>query len=171
MTVAAGFRRVIVPLILLTMVGVSLAPLSTGTPSADGSGDSEFRAFMEPRLAVLLASVQDVEDMVQERSRNILALRAESQRIETIITEIEAYLEEGDIPAWGALVIEHFRAGSAQVLEAIDAANGALRTFDFSSIPSMVPVFSEGRFEIDTALRTLRDHSVGGSSYTDRGVI
>ena len=170
MRLSTGIRRILIPLALLTMLGVALAPLSTGTrhPASTDAGD--FRAFMEPRLAILLESARTVEEMVQERSRNILALRAESQRIESIVAEIDAYLESREIPEWGDPVVHHFRTGSDLVLQAIEAAYDALSSFDFSAMPSMIPVFSEGTTEIDAALRTLRDHEGEGSSYTDAWV-
>lgn len=162
--------RIILPLILLTMLGVALAPLSTRSPGTGTTDADGFRTFLEPRLAVLLESATRVEGMVSERSRNILALRAESERIESIVSDIDTYLQEHDVPTWGEPVIEHYRNGSELVLRAIDSAYAAIGSFDFSAMPSMIPVFSEGRSEIDLALRALRDHSGAGSSYTGWGV-
>lgn len=170
MNLAAGIRRVVIPLIILTIIGVALAPLSPRTPDSRTAGSDDFTRFMEPRLAALLESSRTVEGMVSERSRNVLALRAEGQRIETIVVEIDTYLESAEIPEWAESLVQQYQDGSAKVLTAIEAAYDAIRRFDFSAIPDMIPVFSEGTSEIDAALRSLRDHEESASSYTGLSV-
>ena len=169
MTLSAGIRRILLPLILATVIGVALVPLSTGTREAPGASN-DFRSFMEPRLVALLASSRNVESMVTERSRNILALRAESERIETITADIEEYLRGHESPGWAEPVITHYHQGSDLIRMAIDEAYTALGSFDFSAMPDMIPLFSEGTDEIEEALGTLRDSTQDGSSYTGIGV-
>jgi hypothetical protein len=153
---AAGMGRVVIPLLLLTMVGVALAPIATGVPSGNIDSDTDFRAFMEPRLAALLDASEKVDEMAGERSRNVLALRAESQRIEALVEDIDAYLARATVPAWAEPVVADYRAGRDLILSAIDTAYEALSSFDFSSMPEMVPLFAKGTDLLENALSVLR---------------
>lgn len=153
-TRAAG--GVLIVLMLLTMAGVALAPLG-GTPAVTDDGNGEFRAYMEPRLAALLDAAVSVDGMVNDKSRNILALRAESNRIEALVDDIDAWLADHDVPAWAAPVVRDYRAGAAKIQDAIDAAYAAIRSFDFSKMAGMIPVFDEGTRLLQQALDTLRD--------------
>lgn len=145
---------VLILLMVLTMIGVALSPI--GTPTLGGENSGEFKAFMEPRLVALYASADAVNGMVTEKSRNILALRSESNRIEAITEEIDAWLAENDVPAWGEPVVENYREGAKLIDTAITAAYDAIRSFDFSHMASMIPVFDEGTGRIQQALDTLR---------------
>lgn len=157
MTFATGALRSLLPLAILTILGVAVVPLTSGTPGGgDVPGQTEFRAFMEPRLVALLESSRAVNDMVSERSRNILALRSESSHIEGLVEEIDGYLAETEIPGWAQPVVDDYRTGSQHLQTAIDAAFEAIRTFDFSKMTEMVPVFGEGTRLIEQSLDTLR---------------
>jgi hypothetical protein len=170
MTLATGVRRVLVPLVILTVIGVALTPLATRPPGADNALADDFRTFMEPRLVALIESGHEVESLVTERSRNVLALRAESERIQALIGAIDAYLGHHQVPDWGTPAIDHYRTGVGMMLRAIDEANSALASFDFSAIPAMIPIFSDGVTEVETALRVLLDSAGDRSSYTVIGV-
>jgi hypothetical protein len=145
---------VLILLIMLTMAGVALAPL--GAPALGSDDSDEFRAFMEPRLAVLLDSTVAVNGMVSEKSRNILALRSESNRIEALTDEIDGWLADHDVPAWGEPVVRDYREGATKVDTAISAAYEAIGSFDFSQMASMIPVFDEGTKLLQRAFDTLR---------------
>lgn len=142
-------------LMALTAIGVSLAPL--GVPALGDDDSDEFRAFMEPRLMVLYESASAVNSMVTEKSRNILAIRAESNRIEALTDEIDAWLADHDVPAWAEPIVRDYREGSAKVDTAISAAYEAIGSFDFSQMASMIPVFDEGTDLLQRALDTLRE--------------
>jgi hypothetical protein len=146
---------ILVVLMVLTALGVALAPL--GAPALGDDDTGEFREFMEPRLVALHESAAAVDDMVKEKSRNILALRSESSRIEALVDEIDAWLESHDVPAWADPVVRDYRDGAAKIQTAIDAAYDAIRSFDFSKMASMIPVFDDGTQLLQRALDTLRD--------------
>lgn len=152
-------------LVLVTAAGVALAPLAK-VPGAPDAMDSDFVHYMEPRLRVLLASSQEVEGMVTERSRNVLALRAESERINALIEQIDVYLADRQLTREERAVADHYHAGADKVQRAIDAAYTALSSFDFSAMPAMIPVFADGTRQIEDALRTLQTEHEAGSSYT-----
>ena len=146
---------ILVLLMALTAIGVALAPL--GSPALGGDDSDEFREFMEPRLVALYDSASAVNGMVTEKSRNILALRAESNRIEALTDEIDAWLADNEVPAWAEPVVRDYRDGSLKVETAISAAYEAIGNFDFSKMASMIPVFDEGTDLLQRALGTLRD--------------
>lgn len=146
---------VLILLMVLTAVGVALAPI--GSPALGGDDSGEFQEFMEPRLLALYDSASAVNGMVSGKSRNILALRSESNRIEAITDEIDAWLADNDVPAWGEPVVQDYRDGVAMIDTAISAAYDAISSFDFSRMASMIPVFDEGTDLIQRALDTLRD--------------
>ncbi len=145
---------VLILLMVLTAIGVALAPI--GSPALGGDEADEFKEFMEPRLLALYDSASAVNDMVTKKSRNILALRSESNRIEAITEEIDAWLADHDVPAWGEPVVRDYRDGAAMIDTAITAAYDAISSFDFSRMASMIPLFDEGTGLIQRALNTLR---------------
>jgi hypothetical protein len=169
MTINQGIRRILFPLFLLTVLGVAITPLTTGAPSPS-SGTTDFATYLEPRLAALVESSQKVETMVSGRSRNVVALRAESERIDALVSDIDAYLDAHDVPGWAEPVVSHYRDGAARIETSIEAAWEAMRTFDFSRMSEMILVFSQGTEDLETALRALKDATGDGSSYTDNGV-
>ncbi len=169
MTITQGIRRVLLPLLLLTTLGVAMVPLTAGR-LAPAAATSDFTAFMEPRLAALVESSRKVEAMVSEHSRNVLALRAESERIDAIVEDIDRYLDDHGVPVWAGPLVSQYRDGVARIQTSMDAAYDALRTFDFSKMAEMIPVFSQGTQDLEAALRVLKDATEGGSSYTGTGV-
>lgn len=150
---------ILIVLMVLTAIGVALAPL--GAPALGDDDTGEFRDFMEPRLVALHESAAAVDDMVTEKSRNILALRSESSRIEALVAEIDDWLAAHDVPAWAEPVVRDYRDGAEKIQTAIDAAYAAIRSFDFSKMASMIPVFDEGTQLLQRALDTLRDSPTG----------
>jgi hypothetical protein len=153
-----GSIAVVLLLVMLTVTGVALAPL-VSAPSPSGEETGDFRAFMQPRLTALLESATTVDGMVNGKSRNILALRSESNKIESITADIDAYLANHETPAWAQPVVANYRQGSQRIQTAIDAAYEAIRNFDFSKMADMIPVFDEGTRLLQRAVDGLGDTS------------
>lgn len=145
---------VLIVLLVVTAIGVALAPL--GAPAIGNDDTGEFRTFMEPRLAALLDSATAVDDMVSEKSRNILALRSESNRIEALVDEIDEWLATHPVPGWAEPIVRDYRDGTAKIETATDAAYAAIGSFDFSQMANMIPVFDEGTQLLRRALNALR---------------
>lgn len=156
----------LVPLLLLTMIGVALVPLATVSPSAQ-RGEGDFYAYVTPRLVALVDAVERVESLVANRSRNIIALQANADRIETQIEEIDRYLLSSDYRGDHATVVNHYRHGSDSIIVAIEQARTAMRTFDFAAIPNLIPMFTSGSKELSAALSLLQSTGKGRSSYTE----
>ena len=153
-------------LVVITMVGVAIAPLQTPISSGVSDANDEFAAFMTPRLTALLASAIEVEGMVEGRSRNVLALRAESERIESISSQIDAWLAQRELGNAEQRIADDYEAGIVRIRRAISAAYDAIGSFDFSSMPEMIPIFTEGRAYLESALAPLLTESEPASSYT-----
>lgn len=66
-------------------------------------------------------------------------------------------------------VVQHYRLGTDLILTAIDGAWNALQSFDFSVVPGLIPIFSEGTDHVESAISTLHDLQDAGSSYTGSG--
>jgi hypothetical protein len=159
-------RSSVVLLLVITTAGVALVPLATGPGGTSDPAKVSFAEFMEPRLAALLGSSQEVEHLVSGRSRNILALRAKSERIDAIIEQVDGFVEDRQLTSDEQLVVDRYRAGTTQMQTAIAAAYAAISRFEFSGIPAMIPVFSDGVRQIESALDMLRTVNGTGSSYT-----
>jgi hypothetical protein len=76
------FSHLVVILLLITTVGTALVPLGAFNSNADSSGKASLRDMLWPRLLALTDSVEEVESLVANRSRNILALQSHATRIE-----------------------------------------------------------------------------------------
>lgn len=148
-------RPILLVLLVATAAGVASVPLTLTLPAVVPDGDSAFHTEMLPRLIALNESTNDVESLVRERSRNVLALQAESTRIERLVEEIDAYLISPEYHGEYPEVVDHYRKGSEAVLTAISGAREALATFDFSRIPSLIPLFTQGSENLELALTML----------------
>ncbi|MDQ4045152.1 MAG: hypothetical protein M3173_06870 [Chloroflexota bacterium] len=165
MATSSSRTLTILLLLLATAIGVALVPLAT-VPDSITSMDADFVEYMEPRLSVLLDSARDVEVMVSERSRNLLALRAESRRINALVEQIDTYLAARELSPEEQMVADLYRAGANDMRSAMNSATDALSRFDFSAIPRMIPVFTAGVGLIEDALAMLGTEGAERSSYT-----
>ncbi|HEV2128084.1 MAG TPA: hypothetical protein VGR22_05635 [Thermomicrobiales bacterium] len=170
MTISRGRPLTILFFLLATAIGVAIVPLAP-TPGADDPMDTDFVDYMQPRLSVLLDSAREVEGMVSERSRNLLALRAESARINALLEQIDTYLAAREPSPEEQLVADLYRAGADNLRLAIDTASDALSRFDFSAIPEMIPVFTAGTELIEESLATMGTEQTRRSSYTGTSVV
>lgn len=153
-------------LVVVTIAGVAIVPLGAVRTSGTSTENATFREFVLPRLQKLLISVERVETMVEDRSRNILALQANAARIETLFDEIDDYLDTRDSPAEFQEVVALYRLGRDEVLIAIEGARSALASLDFGEIPSLIPRFTAGREYLVQAVSTLESTQGVRSSYT-----
>lgn len=160
----ARLSQLVVILLLLTLLGTALVPLGERSPNVDPTSNASFRTVLLPRLKALTDSVDEVESLVSSRSRNIIALQALATRIETLITEIDAWLTSphysGDYPH----VVEQYELGRDAVLTVIGEAQSAMRSFEFDSISELVPRFAIGAEHLREAVWLLETAEPAGSS-------
>lgn len=151
-------------LLLVTSLGTALVPLATFNSEVAPSSDTNFRNVMLPRLTTLADSVDEVETLVSNRSRNVLALQAHATRIETVVLEIDDYLDSPEYDGEHPDVVEHYELGRDAVLGVIGAAQAALRSFEFDSISELVPRFADGAELLREAVALLENAEPVGSS-------
>lgn len=141
---------------IITSFGVAQVPLATGISTLPRPNDDTFAGFMERRLTDLSESTEAVSQMVQSRSRNILALQAEADRIEKRIQEIDAFLADVNMTPDQVQVAQTYQRGRDLIFEAIEIARSSITSFDFSDIPRAIPIFDDGKALIDEALTMVR---------------
>lgn len=140
-----------------TVLGTAFVPLDSSSPDLSSAVDTDFAPFMTAQLGAPIDSTDAVAGMVESRSRNVLALRAEANAIESIIHDIDAFFLDRRPRTCELGVVTAYRSGSDFIIEAISVARSAFGSFDFSSVPNAIPLFNEGRKQLDIALSTLKD--------------
>lgn len=131
---------------IMTLVGsVGDAPTLERIPDSRDRflTDSEhaYLAYMVPRVDRLIDEATAVSSLVDERSRNVIALQGYGSRITTIATDIIEWDDENEVP-------DVFLASHASLLRAagdlrglIHEAQIALRRLDFAGVGDMIPRF------------------------------
>lgn len=100
-----------------------------------------YLAYMVPRLDRLIEEATAVSSLVDQRSRNVIALQGYGSRITTLATNIIEWDDENEVP-------DVFLASHASMLRAagdlqglIDEAQSALLRLDFALVGDMIPRF------------------------------
>lgn len=119
---------------------------------ADLSVDEEaYYEYVAPRLDVLVAEVDATRDMVETKSRDILALTRAGSAIETLTDEIATYGEEQGVPPKFETVHNRILAASDTVNFTFGEARTALRTFNFSGMSDLVVGFTDASDEFNAS--------------------
>lgn len=152
---------VLAALILTSAVGVivSTAQDLHLEPAADASHlteeESAYYEYVVPRLDRLVTEVDDVVEMVDEKSRDIIALTISGSRIEELTGEIVAFGESQGVPDRFADIHETILEATDTATYTFDQARKALRSFDFSRMTGLVAEFkaaASGLHEAQDAL-------------------
>ena len=118
-----------------------------GTVVVDDSGlsldEQSYYEYVAPRLDALVEEVGATRDMVESKSRDILALTRAGTVIDTLTSEIRAYGEEHGVPDRFADVHARILIASDTVTATFDEARTALRTFNFSGMSDLVVGFGQ----------------------------
>ncbi len=159
---------------LLTMTG-ALAILAAGggathvyipvTPASGLRADErEYVEFVTPRLQELVVETSAVTVLVQNRSRNVLALNSHGTRITQLATDIRNFGDLHGVPARFAAVDHDIRGGLTLVTGTIAQARDALFRFQFDPIPNLIPQFAAGRDKLVRAFDELAMSSTPASN-------
>jgi hypothetical protein len=145
-------------LLVLTGVGVSLStgtaiPLASPTTTSQTFtvDEATYYEYVAPRLERLVKETDNVVELVRTRSRNVIALSVHGNRIDTLASDIRAYGTTHPVPARFAAVHQQILDGTKKATSAIADAKTALRRFDFSGIPQLIPQFEAGSETLHTA--------------------
>lgn len=124
---------------------------------AELSVDEEaYYEYVAPRLDMLVIEVGNTREMVETKSRDILALTRAGSVIEQLTGEIVAYGEANGVPAKFASVHEKIVAASNTVNFTFDEARTALRTFNFSGMSDLVMGFTAAADEFTASRNDLQ---------------
>lgn len=119
------------------------------------SAEQAYLAFMAPRLDRLIVETTSVSSLVDERSRNIIALRGHGNRITVLTTDIIGWDDDKEVPAEFVPSHELLLTTAGQLNALIDEAEGALLRFDFAGIGDMIPRFDSAVAAAQTVRNTL----------------
>lgn len=150
---AISHRPVLVALALLLLItgsGVFKAtvedldlgevPPTTASLSVD---EATYYRFVAPRLNRLVVEVDRTAVMVDDKSRDIMALTVSGSRIEALADEIVQFGEHNGVPERFGHVHQHIRESTGIITDAFDEARSALSRFDFSAMTGLVQQFNE----------------------------
>ena len=115
-----------------------------GPASRDDSltaAEQAYLEFMVPRLDRLIDEATAVSSLVDERSRNIFALRGYGNRMTALTTDILEWDDGNEVPE-SFLASHGLLLRTAEELQAlIGEAQAALLRFDFAGVGDMIPRF------------------------------
>lgn len=109
--------------------------------------EEAYYEFVSPRLDRLVVEVSATREMVETKSRDIVALTRAGSTIDTLTEEIRTYGEENGVPPKFAEVHARMLSASTTVTHTFDEARTALRTFNFSGMSALVVGFTEASDE------------------------
>ena len=161
------------PALMLALLAAATAiftVLSSSTvviwPAADAPGafsvdEATYYEYVAPRLDRLVREIDRATALVEERSRNIVALSTHGARIEELARQIEAYGRTHPVPPRFATVHEHILEGTGIATATIAEARNAFQRLDFSAIPALIPRFRHGANLLHEAADTLASMTTG----------
>lgn len=145
-------QRILPFLILILIGGIVTATVALQTvnvqeidiESTELTVDEEaYYEYVSPRMEILVDEVTSTRGMVENKSRDIMALTRAGNIIETLTGEIRAYGEENGVPPLFADVHTQILEASDTVNFTFQEARTALRTFNFSGMSDLVAGFGE----------------------------
>lgn len=126
--------------VALQTVNVQEIDIEGGELTVD---EEAYYEYVAPRLELLVVEVEATREMVETKSRDILALTRAGTVIETLTGEIRTYGEENGVPAKFADVHVEILEASRTVNFTFEEARTALRTFNFSGMSDLVVGFGD----------------------------
>lgn len=143
----------ILPLVILILVGgiltaaITLQTVDVQEIDIDGSeltiDEEAYYEYVAPRLEMLVTEVDATREMVETKSRDIMALTRAGTVIETLTSEIQVYGDENGVPPKFAEVHDQILDASDTVNFTFGEARTALRTFNFSGMSDLVVGFTD----------------------------
>lgn len=118
--------------------------------------EEAYYEYVSPRLDRLVSEVNLTREMVETKSRDIVALTRAGNVIDTLTTEIRTYGEENGVPPRFASFHERMMDASDTVTHTFDEARTALRTFNFSSMSDLVVGFTTAADEFSACQSDLQ---------------
>ena len=131
---------------IMTFTG-GLQTVNINDIQADGLGlsldEEAYYEYVSPRLDRLVVEVTATREMVETKSRDLVALTRAGAAIDQLTDEIRTYGDEHGVPPKFADVHARILDASVTVTATFDAARTALRTFNFSAMSGLVVGFGD----------------------------
>lgn len=109
--------------------------------------EQAYYEYVSPRLDRLVQEVDLTREMVETKSRDIVALTRAGNVIDTLTSEIRTFGEENGVPPKFEAVHERMLGASDTVTGTFDEARSALRSFNFSGMSDLVVGFTSAADE------------------------
>ena len=106
------------------------------------SSEQQYRAGMDPYLAVVIGEGERLAELGQARSRNVLELGVRMDRFREASDELQAYVQQHPPPASLESTVGDLLTQLAAAETAIQASISAIRAFDWDSLGTSVADFS-----------------------------
>lgn len=109
--------------------------------------EEAYYEYVSPRLDRLVKEVDLTREMVETKSRDIVALTRAGNVIDTLTSEIRTFGEGNGVPPKFEAVHDRLLGASDTVTNTFDEARSALRTFNFSGMSELVVGFTSAADE------------------------
>lgn len=168
------FRPLIILVTFLLIGGIVTATVALQTVEvreidvdiAELSVDEEaYYEYVAPRLDMLVIEVDATREMVETKSRDIMALTRAGTIIETLTGEIQAFGNEHGVPPKFAGVHAQILTASDTVNFTFEEARTALRTFNFTRMSDLVVGFASAADEFTASRNDLQALVPGGYDF------
>lgn len=143
----------------LTTFAGALQTVNVNDIEADDLGlsldEEAYYEYVSPRLDRLVVEVDLTREMVETKSRDIVALTRAGNVIDTLTDEIRTYGEDNGVPPRFAELHSRLMDASSTVTTTFDEARTALRTFNFSGMSDLVVGFTAAADEFNACQEDL----------------
>ena len=163
-----GFAAIaIVLLLIVSAIGVIVSTANdlgleeASLVSGLNDNESAYYEYVAPRLDRLVVEVDAVAELVDAKSRDILALTISGARIEELTDEVTEFGETNGVPDRFSNIHRMILDATGTATFTFDQARQALRSFDFSNMSSLVTDFQDAAESLREAQEELRSLTGG----------
>jgi hypothetical protein len=133
----------------------TVVPAGLASPAALSAEERRFYEQVAPVLRAAAAEARALTTQGQERSRNLFAIRAGQDRLDSHLGTLDAALVASTVPARFAAVTDSYHAGAADVRAAMRDAQAAFIRFDWDAVGAATERMAAGTTRLEAAVRHL----------------
>lgn len=147
-------------------------PVTVSRAAALTPEETAYLRFMYPRLVSLQEEIDSLSTLVDERSRNLIALQGHRTRIKDLSDQITQWQTMHTVPPGFQDSNTRLMADVNELTVLMVDAEGALRRFDFSGVAALVPRFETVHSQLSQIEAELRPFVLGrNATYNGTGVL
>jgi hypothetical protein len=132
-----------------------VVPAGLASPAALSAEERRFYEQVAPVLRAAAAEARALSTQGQERSRNIFAIRAGQDRLDSHLGTLDAATAASAVPARFAAVTHSYMIGAAEVRAAMRDAHDAFIRFDWDAVGAATERMATGTNHLEAAVRDL----------------